>query len=258
MYWNFVATDDVMTNQSPVHAEPLSELVEVKLRPTVSRPVRLSVRHPSGTHDQFFFLLDIFFRQLGVSFAELPLTRRRVCNLLLLLVLASAVPRDSIPNYIVPILETPPTWRARSLHLYLPGTEWPSYTPGHWVSFPSPVRTRMACWDTVLCMQPLSITNIVDCVVISILDFEPERHSPSQYHPQLCEVYGELTWTRGMCVTAIRTPGSHHRRSKSHDWCSWKVAIQYWCVKNGVKTKGKLSVSLIGTLTPCSKIGMRS
>jgi hypothetical protein len=69
--------------------------VEVKLRPTVSRPVRLGVRHPSGTRDKFFFLLEIFFRQLRVCYFVAPsLTRGRVCNLLLLLVLASTVPRD--------------------------------------------------------------------------------------------------------------------------------------------------------------------
>jgi hypothetical protein len=38
--------------------------VEVKLRPTVSRP-RLGVRHPSETRDNFFFLLEISFRQLA-------------------------------------------------------------------------------------------------------------------------------------------------------------------------------------------------
>jgi hypothetical protein len=38
--------------------------VEIKLRPTVSRPVRVGVSHPSGTLDQFFFVLEIFFRQL--------------------------------------------------------------------------------------------------------------------------------------------------------------------------------------------------
>jgi hypothetical protein len=41
--------------------------VEVNLRQTVSRPVRRGVRHPSGTRDQFFFLLEISFRQLHVS-----------------------------------------------------------------------------------------------------------------------------------------------------------------------------------------------
>jgi hypothetical protein len=32
---------------------------EVNLRQTVNRPVCLGVRHPSGTRDQFFFLLEI-------------------------------------------------------------------------------------------------------------------------------------------------------------------------------------------------------
>jgi hypothetical protein len=42
--------------------------VEVKLRPTVSWPDCLGIRHPSGTRDQFFFLLEIFFRQLAGLF----------------------------------------------------------------------------------------------------------------------------------------------------------------------------------------------
>jgi hypothetical protein len=71
-------------------------IVESKLRPTVRRPVRLGVRHPSGTRDQFFFLLEIFFRQLRVCyFVAVSLTREQICNLLLLLVLASAVPLGS-------------------------------------------------------------------------------------------------------------------------------------------------------------------
>jgi hypothetical protein len=38
---------------------------------------------PSGTSDQFFFLLEIFFRQLRVCYFVAPsLTRGRVCNLL--------------------------------------------------------------------------------------------------------------------------------------------------------------------------------
>jgi hypothetical protein len=70
--------------------------VVVKLVPTISRPVCLGVRHPCGTRDQFFFLLDIFFRQLRVCYFVAPsLTRGRVCNLLLLLALASAVSLES-------------------------------------------------------------------------------------------------------------------------------------------------------------------
>jgi hypothetical protein len=57
--------------------------VEVNLRPTVSRPVYLGVRRPSGTCDRFFFLNEISFRQLRVFYFVAPsLTRGRVCNLL--------------------------------------------------------------------------------------------------------------------------------------------------------------------------------
>jgi hypothetical protein len=56
--------------------------VEVNLPPTLSRPVCLGVRHPSGTRDQFFFLLEIFFTQLQVCYRVAPsLTKGRVCNL---------------------------------------------------------------------------------------------------------------------------------------------------------------------------------
>jgi hypothetical protein len=48
------------------------------------------------SHDQFFFLLEIFFRQLWVCyFVASSLTRGLVCNLLLLLGLASADPLGS-------------------------------------------------------------------------------------------------------------------------------------------------------------------
>jgi hypothetical protein len=57
--------------------------VEVNLRTTVSRPVCLGARRPSGTSDQFFFPLEISFRQLWVCYFVAPsLTRGRVYNLL--------------------------------------------------------------------------------------------------------------------------------------------------------------------------------
>jgi hypothetical protein len=151
--------------------------VKVILRPTVSRP-GLGVRHPSETRDQFFFLLEIFFRQLRVCyFVALSLTRGRVCNLLLLLVLASAVPQDSRPYFIVPILETPPTWRARSPYLYPPGTRYPRYTPGHWVRFPSPLTTLRA---TVEVFYPASTRDWKAPMGRKMVLYEPRTLPPTQ------------------------------------------------------------------------------
>jgi hypothetical protein len=125
-------------------------IVKVILRPTVSRPVCPGVRRPSGTRDQFFFLLQIFFRQLRVCYFVAPsLTRGRVCNLLLLLVspvqsLSGLSPTRLktifyYPNFLdfpnlegqVPVFISP---RNRVAQLY----------PGHWVPFLSPLTARRA------------------------------------------------------------------------------------------------------------------
>jgi hypothetical protein len=125
--------------------------VEVKLRATVSQSVRLGVRHPSGTSNQFVFLLEIFFIQLRVCYFVAPsLTRGRVCNLLYNCFwtlpehsLLSRSPTELTTIFTVSY-ETPPTWGARSPYLYPPGTRWPRYTPWHLVPFLSPLTTRRA------------------------------------------------------------------------------------------------------------------
>jgi hypothetical protein len=105
-------------------------IVEVILRPTVSRPVRLSARHPSGTHDQFSPLLSlIIFRQLRVCWCGAPsLARSRVCSFQFFAGHRQhnpshiGVPRDSWAYFIVTIFEIPPTWMARFLYIFPPVT----------------------------------------------------------------------------------------------------------------------------------------
>jgi hypothetical protein len=58
------------------------------LQPTVSRPLYLGIKHPSGAYDQTFITVT----QLSVFYAGLSLSDERTdCRLQLLLVLASAV-----------------------------------------------------------------------------------------------------------------------------------------------------------------------
>jgi hypothetical protein len=97
---------------------------KVYMNESVSRLVRLGVRHPSGAGDQFFFLLEIFFRQLRVCYFVAPsLTRGRVCNLLLLLFLGSAVPLS--------IFYCPNSWDSPNLEGQVPVFISPRNRVGH-------------------------------------------------------------------------------------------------------------------------------
>jgi hypothetical protein len=118
--------------------------VEVNLRPTVSRPVCLGVRRPSGTRDQFFFLLEISLRQLRRCYFVAPsLTRGRVCNLVYNCFWV--LPKQSLlgrsPTELTSIIYCL-IWDSPNLEGQVPvftrispRYRWPSYTSGNWVPF---------------------------------------------------------------------------------------------------------------------------
>jgi hypothetical protein len=133
--------------------------LEVNLRPTVSRPVCLDVRHLSRTLDQFFFLLEIFFRQLRVCYFVVPsLTRGRVCNFLkqLLLGLAREVTlgsksRRSHSHILLSHLRLPqPGGPGPSI--YIPqeqGSPVISPPPGHWFPFLWPLTLKFVNFSSL-------------------------------------------------------------------------------------------------------------
>jgi hypothetical protein len=131
---------------------PAEVEVEVNLRPTVSRPVCLGVRRPSGTCDRFFFLLEISFRQLRVCYFVAPsLTRGRVCNLLvqLLLGLDRAITLVSKSHrthdhILLSQLRLPQPGGPGS-RIYIPQEQGgPVIPPGTGFPFLSPLTTRRA------------------------------------------------------------------------------------------------------------------
>jgi hypothetical protein len=97
----------------------------------------LATRFLRLTTSNFIFQLNTC---CFIPYVTSPLSREWVCCLQLLLVLASAV--ILITTSYCLRFHALPTWRAGSLYLYQPGTEWPGYTPWHWVHFSLPPTTH--------------------------------------------------------------------------------------------------------------------
>jgi hypothetical protein len=125
--------------------------VEVNLRPTVSPPVCLGVRCPSGTCDQFVILFEISFRHLRLCYFVAPsLMRGRVCNLLYSCFwtmteqsLLSQSPVE-LSHILLSHLRLPQSG-GPGPHIYISQEQGgPVIPPGHWVPFLSPFRIRRA------------------------------------------------------------------------------------------------------------------
>jgi hypothetical protein len=123
--------------------------VEVNLRPTVSRPVYPGVRCPSGTRDQFFFPLEMSFRQLRLCYFVAPcLTREWFCNLLYNCFwalpeqsLLGRIPAELTAIFYCLIWDSP-NLEGQAPVFISPRNRVAQLYPGHWVPFLSPLTTR--------------------------------------------------------------------------------------------------------------------
>jgi hypothetical protein len=131
--------------------------VRVTLRLVVFRQSVRLVARPLENHDQYFFQLKTFGY---IPYVTSSLTREWVCRLQLVLVLASAVilrpeSRETHDHILLSQIRDSPNLNGQVPVFLSPGTEWPSYTPRHWVPFSSPPTciTRRA---TVHIFEPAS------------------------------------------------------------------------------------------------------
>jgi hypothetical protein len=135
----------------PPHRIWLNFRVRVTLRLAVYRQsVRLGAE-PLEIHGQNFFQLSTCGHSPYVTSSQ---TRGWVCRLQFLQVFASAFilrseSRRTHDHILLSQMLDSPTLEPRSPYLYPPGTGWSSYTPRHWVLFPSPFTTRRATVEVI-------------------------------------------------------------------------------------------------------------
>jgi hypothetical protein len=170
------------------------------LRPTVSRPVSLGIKHPSGAYDQNFITVRLRVCWCGA----LSLTRGRVCRLQLLLALASAVILGSEPIGTRDLILLSQIWDFPFRRLLrLAGSLWRYSTPpphgtnlGLGLSLSLMLRPRVS---RPVCLGIMHPSRAYDQIFISVQNTEYVwqlrswfRGSPSLTRGRVCLLYVPL------------------------------------------------------------------
>jgi hypothetical protein len=127
----------ILPSQADFQLITVRVTVRVTLRLAVYRQsVRLAQQAPWDSRPVILFYS--WMPEVNSPYVTSSLTRGWVCRLQWLLVVAGAVilrseSRGTHDYILLSENRDSPTWRARSPYLYPPGTEWPGYTPMHWV-----------------------------------------------------------------------------------------------------------------------------
>jgi hypothetical protein len=160
-----LTTSVFVSKQSSFHLKPegnsMSGPVVSKLLYdwwSVSQSVCLGVESTLGLVTRYYFLSEGCYLKFAVLFLWGALSDERTGLNFAVQSLDAPSHAEPLPYFAVSS-ETPPTLRARFPYLYPPGTGWPSYTPGLWVPFTSPLTTPRV---TVEVFWPIS------CIVLGL------------------------------------------------------------------------------------------
>jgi hypothetical protein len=116
--------------------------VEVTLWLTNSQSVCLGIEHPCGTCDQILLPVGVLLSEI-CSLISVRLSDERT-GLQFAVYSLNGLNHAEPVTILYCLIWDSPTWTARFPYLYIPGTGWPSYTPGHWVPFTSSLTTCRA------------------------------------------------------------------------------------------------------------------